>query len=934
MARIALFDGNALVHRAYHAVKPLTTSRGELTNAVFGFATMLLKTFGDYHPDCGAVAFDKRAPTFRHQAYAEYKANRASMAEDLAPQFERVRELVGAFGMPIFELAGFEADDLLGTLARQALERGLEVLIVTGDTDALQLVRPGVKVLTPSRGMSEAVLYDVAAVRERYGLEPAQIIDYKALKGDPSDNIKGVPGVGEKTAQKLLQRYGTIERLLELPEDLEPKYRQAIEGSAEALRLGKRLTRILDDVPVELTVEQCRLVEYDRNKALLLLRELEFRSLIDRLPPSRIAESAAAAVSAGPPGLQQGSLFDDASTSFAATSRPVVPPTQPGPVPALGEYRTVTSQAELDELVAELAGSAGFAFDTETADLGSLVQPLIGLSFSTGAGTAWYVPVGHRNLELPQLELELVARRLAPILADEAIPKFGHHAKYDLQVLRRHGMEVAPIAFDSMIAAFVLDTSVRAFGLKDLAWSVLGVEMTPIQSLIGKGKQQISLADVPLESVANYACADADVTLRLRERLEPRLREQGLWELYATVELPCVPVLARMEEAGIAIDVDYFGQMSDQMAAQLAAVEREIYDAVGHEFNVNSPLQLGKVLFDELRLPRGRKTRTGWSTDAETLEELRGVHPVIDKLFDYRQVAKLKSTYVDALPTMVSQSDGRVHTSFNQIGASTGRLSSAEPNLQNIPIRSELGRAVRRGFVAGGPGLVLLGADYSQVELRILAHITQDQALMAAFGASQDIHRATAAQIFSVDPGAVSPDQRRLAKVVNYGIAYGLGEYGLSVQAGISRQEAGQFIRSYLERYPGIARYIDQTKRSAEQKGYVETLMGRRISIPEIASINRAIRAAAERRAINAPIQGSNADFMKLAMARVAAALDERGLATRLILQVHDELVFEAPRGEVEAVGDLAREVMASAYPLDPPLEVEIKVGTNWCDVE
>jgi DNA polymerase-1 len=930
MAKIAFFDGNALVHRAYHAVKPLTTSQGELTNAVFGFATMLLKTFGDHHPDCGAVAFDKRAPTFRHEAYAEYKANRTRMAEDLAPQFERVRELVQAFGMPIFEQAGFEADDLLGTLARQALERGLEVLIVTGDTDALQLVRPGVKVLTPSRGMSESVLYDVAAVRERYGLEPVQIIDYKALKGDPSDNIKGVPGIGEKTAQKLLQRYGTIERLLELPDDLEPKYRQTIEASADALRLGKRLTRILDDVPVELEVDQCRLVEYDRNRALVLLRELEFRSLIDRLPPTR----EVAAVAAPPAGMRQGTLFEESVGAAAAAPSADGQPSGPGPVPALGEYRIVTDQAGLDELVGELERSGGFAFDTETADLGSLVQPLIGLSFSTRPATGWYVPVAHRNTEGPQLELETVAARLRPVLADPAVPKFGHHAKYDLQVLRRHGMEVAGLAFDSMIAAFVLDTSVRAFGLKDLAWSMLGVEMTPIQSLIGKGKQQISLADVPLDLVANYACADADVTLRLRERLEPKLREQGLWELFATVELPAVPVLAAMEEAGVAIDVAYLLTMSDQMAAQLGAVEQEIYEAVGHQFNVNSPIQLGKVLFDELQLPRGRRTRTGWSTDADTLEELRGVHPVIDKLFDYRQVAKLKSTYVDALPTMVSPRDGRVHTSYNQIGASTGRLSSSEPNLQNIPIRSELGRAVRRGFVAGGPGLVLLGADYSQVELRILAHITRDEALMAAFDASQDIHRATASQIFAVEPGAVSADQRRLAKVVNYGIAYGLGEYGLSVQAGISRQEAGQFIRSYLERYPGIARYIEETKRSAEKKGYVETLMGRRISIPEIASVNRSIRAAAERRAINAPIQGSNADFMKLAMARVADALAEHRLATRLILQVHDELVFEAPRDEVEAVGKLATEIMGSAYPLNPPLEVEIKVGTNWCDVE
>jgi DNA polymerase-1 len=924
---IALFDGNALVHRAYHAVKPLTTSRGELTNAVFGFTTMLLKTLGDFHPEYGAVAFDKSAPTFRHEAYADYKANRTRMADDLRPQFDRVRQLVDAFGIPIFEQAGFEADDVLGTLARQAVARDLDVLVVTGDTDALQLVGPRVRVFTPSRGITEAVLYDEQGVRDRYGLEPIQIIDYKALKGDPSDNIKGVPGVGEKTARRLLQRYGTVERLLELPDDLEPKYRQSVEENAEGLRLGKRLTRILDDAPVELDLDRSRISEYDRNKAIVLLRELEFRSLIDRLPAPRAK---------APPPREiptQIGMFDEPPASDGAA--PSAPAEVSHPVPALGQYRIATTPAELDELAEELESSAGFAFDLETADLGALSQPLIGLSFSARSGTAWYVPVGHRGVEGPQLDVDAVAARLDKVLRDPAIPKYGHHAKYDLEVLHRYGMEIGGLAFDSMIAAFVLDSSVRAFGLKDLAWGILGVEMSPIEVLIGKGKKQISLADAPLQDVANYAAADADVTFRLHEKLEPRLKEQeGLWKLFAEVEMPCVPVLAHMEEIGIAIDVDHFRRLSDEMAVRVADLERAIYDAVGHEFNVNSPIQLGKVLFDELALPRGKKTRTGWSTDAETLEELRGVHPVIDLLFEYRQLTKLKSTYVDALPTMVSPRDGRLHTSYSQIGANTGRLSSSEPNLQNIPIRTELGRDVRRGFIAGGPDLVLVGADYSQVELRILAHITRDEALLAAFAASQDIHRATASTIFGIAPESVTADQRRLAKVVNFGIAYGLGDYGLSVQAGISRQEAGQFIRSYLERYPGIARYIEETKRTAEQKGYVETLMGRRIQIPEIASINRSIRSGAERRAINAPIQGSNADFMKLAMSRVDAALRESPLKSRLLLQVHDELVFEAPRVEVEPLGEMVRGIMVGAYDLDPELEVEIKVGSNWCDVE
>ena len=918
---ILFFDGHALVHRAYHAVKPLTTSKGELTNAVFGFATMLIKSLNDFKPQYGAVAFDRHAPTFRHSEYAEYKANRVRMADDLRPQFDRVRELVDALGIPIFELDGFEADDVLGTLARQAVEKDVDVVIVTGDTDALQLVRPRVRVLTPSRGMSDTTLYDEKTVLERYGLEPRQIVDYKALKGDPSDNIKGVPGVGEKTAQRLLAKYGTIEQLLELPDDLDPKLREAIGANSDSLRLGKRLTRILDDVPIELRLDRSRIGDYDRSRAIGLLRDLEFRSLIDRLP------TASSPPRRNGPVVEQIAMFDDKPAEEKAAAPAVA-------APPLGAYRCATTEAELDELAAELAAAEVIAFDTETDQLGPLVAPISGLSFSTRGGTGWYVPLGHRGEGVAQLPVELVADRLRPILADPKRRFVGHHAKYDLQVLHRYELEVANVAFDTMIAAFVLDTSLRTLGLKELAWSQLGLEMTPITDLIGKGKQQIAFGDVPLDSAANYAAADADVTLRLYEKFAPQLDQSGLRGLYDEVEMPCVPVLTLMEEVGVAVDVDYLRGMSGEMAERVAGVEAEIWQLAGHQFNVNSPVQLGRVLFDELKLPRGRRTRTGWSTDADVLEELRGVHPIVDKLFEFRQIAKLKSTYVDALPTMVNPRTGRVHTSFNQVGASTGRLSSSEPNLQNIPIRTDLGRDVRRAFVAGEPGTVLLAADYSQVELRILAHITRDEVLLQAFSEGQDVHRVTASRIFGVAPAQVSPDQRRIAKVVNYGIAYGLGDYGLSVQAGIGRQEAGQFIRSYLERHAGIARYIQDVKLSAEKKGYVETLLGRRIQIPEIASPNRGIRAAAERRAINAPIQGTNADFMKLAMSRVDQAVRERGLKSRLILQVHDELVFEAQESEIGVLGELAREKMAGAYDLDPKLEVEIKVGKNWSDVE
>jgi DNA polymerase-1 len=909
---ILFYDGHALVHRAYHAMAPLTTTKGEATHAVLGFANTLIKSLNDYKPQYAAVAFDRPAPTFRHEQYSEYKATRVRMADDLRPQFARVRQLVGALGIPIFEIDGFEADDVLGTLARQAVERDVDVLVVTGDTDALQLVAPRVRVLMPSRGMVGEHLYDEAAVRERYGLEPPQIVDYKALKGDSSDNIKGVPGIGEKTAQRLLQKYGAVERLLELPEDLDTKTRDAIAANAEALRMGKRLTRILDDVPIELNVEDAVLGTYDRDAAVALLRELEFRSLIDRLPqPSKPPKRA-----------QQISMFESASDDVERAENATPAP--------FGEYRCVSTAADLDALVAELTAAASIALAVVPETAGSLV----GLAFSTRPESGWYVPVGHSGADVAQLPLERALGSLRPLFADPAKRWIAHEAKLPLQAVHRHGAELANVAFDTMIAAFVADTSLRALSLKDLAWSQLGVELPGLATLVGKGKQEIPFADVACATATGYAAARADMTFRLHDKLAPQLDRGELRRVFEEIEMPCVPVITRMEEAGIAIDAGYLREMSGVLAERLAAVEREIWDSVGHEFNINSPIQLGKVLFDELKLPRGKRTRTGWSTDADVLEELRGVHPVVDNLFEFRQIAKLKSTYVDALPTMVNEATGRVHTSLHQVGANTGRLSSSDPNLQNIPIRTELGRDVRRAFVAGTPGTVLLAADYSQVELRILAHISRDPELVEAFAAGRDVHRVTASRVFGVPMDAVTPDHRRLAKVVNYGIAYGLGDYGLSVQAGISRQDAGKFIKSYLERHSGIARYIQEIKESAEKLGYVETLLGRRIRIPEIVSPNRMIRAGAERRAINAPIQGSNADFMKLAMSRVDRALAESGLASRLILQVHDELIFEAPKDEVAALGEIAAREMAGAYDLDPPLEVEIKVGQNWCDVE
>ncbi|TAK22908.1 MAG: DNA polymerase I [Chloroflexota bacterium] len=912
---LLLVDAHALVHRAYHAVKPLTTSRGEQINAVFGFASVLLKTLNDQKPRYVAVAFDRPGPTFRHEAYADYKANRARMADDLRPQFARVRELVDALGIPIVDVDGYEADDVLGTLTRQAREKGIDVLIVTGDTDAIQLVAPGVRVLTPSRGIADEVIYDQARAHERYGFEPIRIADYKALKGDPSDNVRGVPGIGEKTAQKLLIRYGSVEQLLMLPADLDAKTRAAIESNAEGLRLGLALTRIRQDAPVALDLAKGQFGHYDMERARSLLRELEFRTLIGRLPA---ADSAPAT-----PSPQMG-LFDTADIPQPTASARATP--------SIGVYRVATSEADLAELCADARVAGTVAIEVATDDGRSLFGTLIGIGISARAEFGWYVPLAGPGIDLAAAERAIAALR-AP-LEDSGVKKVGYDLKRSLHALATRAVTLRGIDTDVMIAAFVEDTSRRTLDLGELTWSLLELELPELIPAIGPGKGQVLGSTVDVTSIAEIVAARADVAGRLAVVLTQSLTARSLNEFFGTVEMPCVAAVAAMEAAGIAIDSSYLAILSAELTRRLESAQTRIWQYAGREFNVNSPLQLGQVLFDELKLPRGKRTRTGWSTDADTLEDLREAHPIIEALFEFRQVSKLKSTYVDALPALVSSTTGRIHTTYNQVGASTGRMSSSDPNLQNIPIRTDLGREVRRAFIAGSPGSILVAADYSQVELRILAHISRDSVLCEAFARGEDIHRLTAARILGVNMADVTADQRRLAKVVNYGIAYGLGDHGLATQAGIGRQEAGAFIRSYLDRHAGIAAYIEDIKRACASQGYVTTLMGRRVTIPEIGSVNRQVRSGAERRAINAPIQGSSADFMKVAIARVHRELTEHSLSTRVLLQVHDELVFEAPNDEIDAVSEIALRVMASVYPLDPPLEVEIKVGANWCDAE
>jgi len=898
---LVLFDGNALVHRAYHALPPLAVTRtGEATGAVYGFAGMLLKVLAELKPTHYAVAFDYPAPTFRHREYAAYKAQRPPAPKELKSQFERVRQLVQALNIPSFEVEDYEADDILGTLSHQASAQGIDTIIVTGDLDTLQLVSPRVRVLTPRPGksFSDTLLYDGEKVLEKYDISPLQIADLKGLKGDPSDNIPGVSGVGEKTAVKLLQQFGSVEGIYaHLDEITPPKMKQALEQGEKAARESKWLATIVTDAPIALDLDACAASAFDRDRIVMLFRDLEFTSLLGRLQELGITEVDVA------PALKKESFEED--------------------------YRIVNDIQALDELIAELRAVHPFAIDLETTGKEPMYARLVGLSFSCELGKAYYVPVGHRLGA--QLPLNQVLERLRPVIEDQNIAKTAHNGKYDMMVLSQYGIELQNLGFDTMIAAYLLGE--KALGLKPLAFGKLGLEMTPITDLIGTGAKQVSMDYVDISLAGRYACADADIAGRLTRLLEGELKEQGLWDLFADLEMPLVPVLLGMERNGVALDIDSLWAMSQSLGDRMMTVEAEIYNLVGHRFNINSTQQLGAVLFEELRLPGGRRTKSGYSTDASVLEGLRGIHLVIEPLLEYRQLAKLKSTYLDALPALINPKTGRVHTSFNQTGTATGRLSSSDPNLQNIPIRGELGKQVRKAFIAGD-GRMLLAADYSQIDLRVMAHLSQDSHLMAAFHHDEDIHTATASEVFGVSASEVTPDMRRVAKTVNFGVIYGISDYGLEQATELSREEASRFIHAYFEKHKGVREYVESTKRQARERGYVETVLGRRRYIPEINSSNAQVRAAAERMAINMPVQGTSADIIKLAMIGIQREMDRRGLMAKMILQVHDELVFEVPEQELEQMKALVEEIMPYALDLNVPLKVELKVGSNWGEMD
>ena len=931
---LVLIDGHALAYRAYFGM-PATfnTSQGEPTHAVYGFTNMLLAVWKECEPDYFIVTFD-RGDTFRHQMYQDYKATREKMPDDLSHQISRIEQLVRAFNMPIFTRDNYEADDLLGTLAIQAAGQGIEALIVTGDRDAFQLIRPDIKVIISGRNFADRELYDEARIQERYGLAPAQLIELKGLVGDTSDNIPGVKGIGEKGGIKLIQQYGTLDGVYAHLDELSPALRAKLEAGRADAFLSRDLGRIITDVPgVELNIEAGRTTDFNLADVANLFVELEFNTIFNRIP-----------------GAPEDKLPQD-----VATVKRAGPPT---PAASDGIYTTIDTPEKLAGLAAKLEQAPRLAVDVETDSTDEVQANLVGIAISGAVGEGYYLPLGHGNRarvqatgqaslfdtasaaeDVPQLDLADIQASLAPILANPTVTKYMHNAKFDMTVLERHGLPVQPPIFDTMIAAWLGHNAAGArYGLKDLVREKLNFQMTEIKELIGSGKNQITMAQVSIEQCTPYASADVDMTLRLADLVTKPLRagDGAAWRLLQELELPLIYVLKDMELAGIRLDVEVLSQLSRQMTGRLAELEQGIYQLAGRAFNVNSTQQLSDVLFGELGLPTAglRKTKSGhYSTAAEVLESLAGQHQMIDLILEQRTLSKLKSTYIDALPGLINPQTGRVHTNYTQVGISTGRLSSSEPNLQNIPIRTEQGREIRRAFVAE-PGHVLVAADYSQLELRILAHVADDPGLLEAFARDEDVHAATAAAVLGIPAGQVSKDQRRVAKTVNYGVAYGQSAFGLAHSAGISQEEARTFINTYFEKYPGIKRYIEETKEMALTQGYVATLRGRRRDFSGMAAMTGPQRNAAEREAINMPIQGTAADIMKQAMIDLHRALQEQNLRSRMLLQVHDELLLEAPADEVDRVVALTRDKMCHAEELKAPLEVEVEVGQNWLEME
>lgn len=885
--RILLIDASSLIYPAFHVMGELKTSKGLPTGAIYGYARTVLMLLREYPSQYVAVAFDSRGPTHRHEKFAQYKAHRPAMDEALATQIPKIKELTEALRLRRFESPGYEADDVIAALVSRAQEQGLEILIVSSDKDLLQLVGDGVRVLKPGRDVTkELKILDADGVRDYLGVPPEQVRDFLALVGDSSDNVPGVPGIGEKTAQKLLSEFGSLDALLENLDKVEPKkLSERLKHFKDQALLSRELVRLVPP-PLEVSLEECRAQPPDSERLRALLEELEFRSLLRELALTPVSS---------PVGELRGAEVRAALTT-----------------------EIVLTESQLDALLEKLRSAPEISLDTETTSEDAMAAELVGISLAIEPGAGFYIPVGHRYLGVPpQLPHALVIEKLKDIL--EAKPIIGQNLKYDAKILRRYGITLKNIVFDSMLAAYLLDPEGRK-DLNELARRYLGHSVMDFSEL---GAERMDM--VPVEQAARYSVADAEAVIRLKEKMLPELRSKNQEKLFYEIELPLIPVLIEMELNGILLDKEVLREQAKELETLATQLLQDIFHLAGQDFNPNSPKQVAYVLFEKLKLPVLRKTKTGPSTDAYVLQELAGLHPLPERLLAYRELEKLLSTYVKKLPEYINPKTGRVHTTFQQHVTVTGRLSSTDPNLQNIPVRSELGGQIRKAFVAP-PGRVLIGADYSQIELRVLAHLSEDQGLIEAFERDEDVHARTAATIFNIPLESVGPRERRIAKMINFGLSYGMTGYGLAQRTGLSRSEAEKFIKNYFEKYPGVRAYMERVVREAEEKRYLETLLGRRRYFVELSSQTK-------REAINFPVQGSASDIMKLAMLRVYEKIQSGEIKADMLLQIHDELIFEADLAQAERAAQIIKQTMEEAFTLRVPLKVETHIGTNWGEI-
>ncbi len=884
--KLFLIDGNSFCYRAYYAIQGLATSKGEPTNAIYGVITMLHKIIEEDKPDYIAVCFDRKEPTFRHEKFEDYKAHRKPMPDDLVEQMPLIKEIIKAYRIPVYEKAGYEADDILGTLAEKAAKEKYEVYILTGDKDALQLVNPSIKVYNVHK---ENLVYDAKKVKERFsGLGPDQIVDIMALMGDASDNIPGVPKVGEKTAIELMKEFGSLDNIYKnLNRIKKEAVRKSLEDNKDTAYLSRELATIDRHVPFEFKISDMKLKEPDQEKLKEFFKRFEFRTLLKDVTP----------------------------TAEAKTEK--------------RNYHLVETEKDLKALAEKLESLKAFSVDTETTSSDPISASLVGISVSFKERDAYYIPCSSPEHEGKGLPREKVLGALGPLLNNSKIRKFGQNIKYDWLVFKKHGVELEGIDFDTMIASYLINPAKQQHNLDDISMQYLNVKKISTKSLLGEGKKAVTMDKIPLEQVSEYACEDADCVFRLEKKLRPILEEHDLMKLFNEVEIPLLKVLAKMELRGVKLDMEFLSKLSKKLEKDLDGLSGNIYKQAGCEFNINSTKQLAEVLFEKLKLPTLKKTKTGYSTDVSVLEKLSESHEVPKLLLEFREKTKLKSTYVDALPALADQ-EGLIHTSFNQTVAATGRLSSSDPNLQNIPIKSELGREIRKAFIPRSEKHKIVSADYSQIELRLLAHFSKDPNLVKAFDEGMDVHKYTASILYGVKEKDVTREMRYAAKTVNFSVIYGKTAFGLSKDLGIGIGEADEFIKNYFKRYSHVKDYLETQKEHARKYGYVTTFLGRRAYFPDIKSSNVMMRQFAERAAINAPLQGSAADLIKLAMIEIDKKLDGKKYKTLMILQVHDELVFDTPEEELDEVTKLIRNDMETAVKLRVPLEIGLKIGQSW----